>query len=147
MSVTLATLRDELENWLLILADAEQPDEVRLQAVRGLRNKSWPEVDRARVAAALQRVLAELAADAPRVGAAVALRAFVDVSGVIATLRDVARDGNEPIELRYSAFTSIESAGPTSESIAAARALVEDETLGPSARSLLVLWRAYPPER
>src|SRR5258708_7154301 len=45
------------------------------------------------------------------------------------------------LDLRYSAFTSLQRAGPTSESVSLLRQLTEDETLGRSARSLLSTWQ------
>jgi hypothetical protein len=44
------------------------------------------------------------------------------------------------LKLRYTAFTSIEHAGPSPDGIDAVRALVDDEVLGPSARRLLSAW-------
>jgi hypothetical protein len=47
----------------------------------------------------------------------------------------------ESIDLRYSAFTSLERAGPTSECINLLRQLSNDEILGCTARSSLMRWR------
>jgi len=49
-------------------------------------------------------------------------------------------DVREQIDLRYSAFTSFERAGPTDECVQILRQLSADETLGHSARSLLSMW-------
>jgi len=53
-------------------------------------------------------------------------------------------DGSDPgetIDVRYSAFTSLQRAGPTAKCVAILRQLSADGILGRSARSLLSLWR------
>jgi hypothetical protein len=47
---------------------------------------------------------------------------------------------DESLDLRYAAFTSLERAGPTPESIALLRQISRDETLGSSASSVLLAW-------
>ncbi len=48
---------------------------------------------------------------------------------------------DEPIDLRYSAFTSLQQAGATPECTALLRQLSTDEALGRSAQSTLSIWR------
>jgi len=59
----------------------------------------------------------------------------------VTTLGGLALDPDELIDLRYSAFTSLQRAGPTAECVALVQQLSADETLGGCARSLLSLWR------
>ena len=56
-------------------------------------------------------------------------------------LGSIALDLREPIDLRYSAFTSLERAGPVDECVEILRQLAVDEALGRSARSLLSTWK------
>jgi hypothetical protein len=74
------------------------------------------------------------------VEAALALGAFTQIDGVLSTLSSIAVAPKESIDLRYAAFTSLERAGPTPESIALMRQISSDETLGNSARSVLSAW-------
>ena len=56
-------------------------------------------------------------------------------------LGSIALDKSAPLDLRYTAFTSLERAGPNDQSIAVLRTLADDETLGRTARSTLLAWR------
>ena len=76
-----------------------------------------------------------------RLQASLALAEFTDIAGVPTRLRRLALDSDEPIDLRYSAFTSLQRAGSTPDCVALLRQLSRDATLGRSARSLLSLWR------
>ncbi|MGH2369966.1 MAG: hypothetical protein ACRDI2_17440, partial [Chloroflexota bacterium] len=82
-----------------------------------------------------------------RLYAALVLGDFTDVRGVVAALGAVALDAEEPFDLRYNAFTSVQRAGPTAECVALLRALRRDATLGPSARSVLGVWGVAEPDR
>jgi hypothetical protein len=53
----------------------------------------------------------------------------------------LALGSDEPIDLRHSAFTSLQRAGSTPECVTLLRLLSRDATLGRSARSLQSLWR------
>ena len=75
-----------------------------------------------------------------RLQAALALGEFADVGGVVAGLGTLALASDEPIDLRYSAFTSVQRAGPTPECVALFRSLSQDETFGPAALDVLALW-------
>jgi hypothetical protein len=59
----------------------------------------------------------------------------------VTTLGNQALEVQEPIDLRYIAFTSLERAGPIPECVALVRQLTNDELLGRSARSVLLRWR------
>ena len=72
---------------------------------------------------------------------ALALAEFTLCERVPFMLGSLALDVTEPLDLRYSAFTSLERVGPTPESIDILRQLSADETLGRSARSLLSSWK------
>ena len=65
-----------------------------------------------------------------RLHAALVLGDFVDVPGVVEGLGALATSPDEPIELRYNAFTSLQRAGPTQACVALMRALCADEILG-----------------
>jgi hypothetical protein len=70
-----------------------------------------------------------------------ALGVLTDVDGVLYALGSIALDESIPLDLRYSAFMSLERAGPTDSSMAVLRTLAHDETLGRTARSTLRAWR------
>ena len=59
---------------------------------------------------------------------------------MLPTLAAVSLAGDESIDLRYAAFTSVERAGPTPESVAILRQMAGDDTLGDAARSVLSAW-------
>jgi hypothetical protein len=73
--------------------------------------------------------------------ASLATAEFTDIAGVPTRLGRLALNSDEPIDLRYSALTSLQRAGFTPECVAPLRQLSQDATLGRSARSLLSLWR------
>jgi hypothetical protein len=87
------------------------------------------------------RVRFEHSAPDLRIQAALALAEFADIRGVPTRLGTLARDPDEAIDLRFSVLRSLHQAGPTAECVAALRRLLTDESLGPSARSVLSLWR------
>jgi len=124
-----------------VLNDARQPAEVRLHALKQLRDASLSKRLRERVAGAILRVLQDRTALQLRLRSALALAEFSDVRGVATGLGEVALDPEAPLDLRYSAFTSLEPAGPTSECVAFLRQLLPDDALGDCARSLLSTWR------
>src|SRR5229473_2157715 len=75
-----------------------------------------------------------------RLQAALALGEFTDISGVLSALASLALEPEELLDLRYSAFTSLERAGPTPECLNVLRQLSNDEMLGSSAQSALARW-------
>jgi hypothetical protein len=125
-----------------VLSDRNQPVEVRIHVVKRLRNGRLATDRRGSVANAISQVLAD-DSNPPelRLQAALALAEFTDVEGVPLVLGSLALDVTEPLDLRYSAFTSLQRAGPTPESVGLLRQLLADETLGRSARSLLSTWQ------
>ncbi len=68
------------------------------------------------------------------------LAEFTDVEEVIRMLGPVALDDSEPLDLRYSAYMSLERAGQRPECVDILRQLALDETFGRSAHSLLSIW-------
>jgi hypothetical protein len=62
------------------------------------------------------------------------LVSFTDVTGLVTALGFLALEAEELLDLRYSAFTSLERAGPTPECVNLLRQLSNDEILGCSAR-------------
>jgi len=120
-----------------VVADAEEPPDVRADALRRLRERSLSPNDRTLAARAGLCVVAPASESQLRVRAAVMLGDFVDVRGVIGSLGALALDPGEPIDLRYSAFTSLQRAGPTTACVDILCALADDELLGKTARALL----------
>jgi hypothetical protein len=125
---------------LRVLTYGREPTGVRVHVVKWLRNRHLAAEFRLGAAHAFLRVLARRSAPELRLESAVALAEFTDIEGVPAALGRVVLDATEPLELRYSAFSSLERAGPTPECIALLGLLRDDDTLGPASRSLLVIW-------
>jgi hypothetical protein len=125
---------------LHVLADPDEPSEVRSHVLKSLRNGPLAADDRATVAGALRRLLANGFDLDLQLQAALALGEFIDISGVLTTLGWLALEPHQLIDLRYSAFTSLERAGPKPECVNLLRQLSEDEVLGRSARSALARW-------
>ena len=126
---------------LRVLADRREPAEVRIHVLKRLRNGGLLPEARPPVAEAILEVISDRSSPDLRLQAALALAEFTDIAGVPTTLGRLALDSDEPIDLRYSAFTSLQRAGSTPECVALLRELTTDEMLGRSARSLLSLWR------
>jgi hypothetical protein len=126
---------------LEVLADEREPTPVRIHVLRRLRNGLLGRRDRPSVAEAMLRVLADRSSPELRLQAALALAEFTELDGVPAGLGSLVLDAAEPIDLRYSAFTSLQRAGPTSECVSLLRQLLTDEALGRCARSALAVWR------
>jgi hypothetical protein len=124
-----------------VLADRREPTPVRIHLLKRLRSGRLLPCYRPAVAEAIVRVLAQRSGPDLRLQAALALTDFVEVDGVLTTLGALALDPDEPIDLRYSAFMSIQRAGPTAECVALLRQLATDEALGRCARGVLSLWR------
>ena len=125
-----------------VLEDRREAREVRIAALRQLRcGGEWlGSSDRRRVAKAIGDVLADRSSPELQLQAALALGDFTQIDGVLSRLNAVCLAQDESIDLRYAAFTSLERAGPTPECIALLRQITCDETLGPSARSVLSAW-------
>src|SRR5262249_1447022 len=127
---------------LTVVADRCENEQVRIFVLRHLRNGGGPlrPDDRKPVAKALADLLDDGATVDLRLQAAVARGEFARIDGVVPRLAAVCLAQNESLDLRYAAFTSLERAGPTAESIALLEQLATDETLGHTARNLLSLW-------
>jgi hypothetical protein len=126
---------------LHVLADPGQPSEVRVHVLKRLRNGPLAADDRSTVGHALSRLTSNGCNLDLRLQAVLALGEFTDVSGVLTALGSLALEPQESIDLRYTAFTSLERAGPTPECVNLLRQLSQDDVLGRSARSALVRWR------
>src|SRR5262249_39797586 len=124
-----------------VLVDRREPTPVRIHVLKRLRNGHLPPSYRPAVAEAILRVVADECSPNLRLQAVLALAEFTDLDPVPIALGTLALDPDEPIDLRYSAFTSLQRAEPTMECEALPRQLVTDEALGRAARSVLVLWR------
>lgn len=127
---------------LQVLGDGHESLEVRMSVVKRLRNPHplLAPRDRQRAAMVVGEVVADTSNAELRLQAALTLGHFTDVDGVLSTLSAVSLGRDESIDLRYAAFTSVERAGPTRESIAVMRQIASDETLGDAARSVLSAW-------
>jgi hypothetical protein len=123
------------------LEDPRQPVEVRLNVLKRLRGARLDSEQRKKVARTMLDLLGDRSRPDLRLQAVVALAEFADVGGVPSALGSLALDAHEPIDVRYSAFTSLQRAGPTTECIALLRQLLTDEALGRATRSLLSSWR------
>jgi hypothetical protein len=140
--IELESLRDlRVVPFLLgVLADPEEPREVRIHVLKRLRNGHLLPEHRPRVAAVILQLLSDRSSPDVRLQASLALAEFTDIAGVLTRLGRLAMDSEEPIDLRYSAFTSLQRAGATPECITLVRELTSDGILGRSAGSLLSLW-------
>ena len=126
---------------LRVLADRCEPTEVRVHVLKRLRNGSLSPENRPLVADVILEVVSDRSNPDLRLQASLALAEFTDIAGVPTRLRRLALDSDEPIDLRSSAFTSLQRAGSTPACVALLRQLSRDATLGRDARSLLSLWR------
>src|SRR6202022_339835 len=106
---------------------------------RQLRNESGVLVpcDRPLVSRALRAVLTDTSTENLRLQAALALGDFTEIEGVLPALTALSLAHDATIDLRYAAFTSIERAGPTPQSIAVLWQIAHDDALGDAARSVL----------
>jgi hypothetical protein len=123
-----------------VLGDECEAPEVRSHLLTRLGIGDRPAAVRPRVAEAMLRIVTDDCCPELRLQAAMALAEFTDVAGVPGVLGRLALDVELPIDLRYSAFTSLEQAGPTPECVALLRQLSTDELLGRSARRELAAW-------
>lgn len=123
-----------------VLTDAREPLEVRQHTLKRLRDAHLSDELRERVAMAILRVFEDRTAGQLQLRSALALGQFTDVDGVPNALGAAARNPDLPLDVRYSAFTSLERTGPTPECVALVTELLPDESLGACARSLLSSW-------
>jgi hypothetical protein len=124
-----------------VLVDGGEPTEVRINVLKQLRNGRLQPLQRQLVAKAVLQVVADRSIPDLRLQAVLALAEVTDIDGVPATLGGLTLDSGETINVRYSAFTSLQRAGATTECVAILRQLSADELLGPSARSVLLSWQ------
>jgi len=127
---------------LSLLEDPRESEDMRIHVVKQLRNGVGLLVpaDRPAVARAIGDVLDDTSPVELRLQATLALGDFTAIDGVLPRLNALALHADESIDLRYAAFTAIERAGPTSESVAIMRDIARDDTLGDAARSVLSAW-------
>lgn len=124
-----------------VLIDRHQPSEVRISVLKRLRKGPLASNERSTVARAIGDVLFDGSCQNLRLHAALALAEFTDVASVLEALGGLALDPTESLELRYSAFTSLERARATPGCVELLRQLAADETLGRAAGSLLSTWQ------
>jgi hypothetical protein len=123
-----------------VLADQREVTPVRIHVLKRLRNGNLPPVYRPAVVEVILRILSDSSSPDLRMQAVLALAEFTDLTGVPTVLGHVALDPNEPIDFRFSAFTSLQRAGATTECISVLRQLLTDEAFSRSARRVLSLW-------
>jgi hypothetical protein len=123
-----------------VVADGDEPPDVRADALRRLREATLTPAERVEVSDATLQALACRPSLDLRLLAALALGDFVDIAAALVALGALAANVDEPLELRYNAFTSLQRAGPTPTCLAIMRGLASDETLGQSALALLASW-------
>jgi len=126
---------------LEVLDDRREPMAVRIHILKRLRNAELMRNYRPAIAEAMLRLLSNRSGPDLRLEATLALAQFTDMEDVLAALGGIALDPLEPIDLRYSAFTSLQQAGPTPECVSLLRQLSADEMLGPAAVRVLSSWR------
>jgi HEAT repeat protein len=124
-----------------VLVDAGESTEVRINVLKQLRNGRLQPLQRQSVVTAVLQVVSDRSSPDLRLQAVLALAEFTNIDGVTATLGGLTLDPGETINVRYSAFTSLQRAGATTECVALLRQLSADELLGPSARSVLLSWQ------
>src|SRR5262249_58624883 len=96
-----------------VRAARREPTPVRIRVLKRLRSGHRLPGDRPAVAEAILRVVSDRCGPDLRLQAVLALAEFTDAEGVPTALGALALDPNEPIDLRYAAFTSLQRAGPT----------------------------------
>ena len=101
---------------------------VRIHVVKRLRNERLAPHKRETVAVAMIQVLRVDSSPDLRLQLALALAEFTDIDGVVHMLGSIALNVREQIDLRYTAFTSFERAGPTDERVHVLRQLSANET-------------------
>ena len=127
---------------LKVLEDPDEAEDVRVLALQQLRCgvEQLNPLEKVQVANALGNAMVEPSSPRLQVQAALALGEFTEVEGVLRRLNAVCLVQNASIDLRYAAFTSLERAGPTPESVGLVRQMTGDEMPGRSARGVLSAW-------
>ncbi len=125
---------------LQVAINSHELTEVRAHVIKGLRNRHLAPDARASVARAIGSILGDGSSADLRAQSVITLAEFTDVQGVTHMLGAVAQDDTKPLDLRYSAFMSLQRAGPRPECVDIVRQLAFDETFGRSARRLLSTW-------
>ena len=95
-----------------VLGDPGEPSEVRMHALKRLRDGPLTADERFSVAEALRELMLRGSSVELRLQAALALGEFTDICGVLRALGSLALAPHELLDLRYFAFTSLERAGP-----------------------------------
>jgi hypothetical protein len=129
-----------------VLEDPGEPEPVRIDVLRRLSDAGLAGDWRLRVGQAVSAVVLHEAPDGRLcLEAALALARFTDIAAVVDALRTVLENAAAPCELRYYAFTSLHSAGPTTEIVQLLHRLLMDEEFGRCAGGLLAEWGAMLP--
>src|SRR3954464_11268853 len=110
-----------------VVGDGDEPADVRAEAIRRLRECSLSPTQRVAASDVMVQALACRPSLDLRLHAALALGDFVDRPTVLGALGVLAADADEPLELRYNAFTSLQRAGPSPCCLEILRGLASDE--------------------
>jgi HEAT repeat protein len=125
---------------LHVAADTDELPEVRSHVIRTMRTRDLAADARVPVARVVGTILVGDPSSIVRAQCALALAEFTDSGGVTRMLGTVALDDSEPLDVRYSAFMSLERTGPRPECVEVVQQLSVDETFGRSAPRLLSMW-------
>src|SRR5438128_5109589 len=123
-----------------VLADQRELTDVRIHVLKQLRDGRLQPAQRQSVAQAILRIVSDRSSPELRLQAILVLAEFTDIDGMLATLGGLALGTGEPIDVRYSAFTSLQRAGPSTECVPLLRQLSADDAFGRSARTVLSSW-------
>ena len=136
-----------LELMLQILADPQQPTEVRLYVLKHTRNGTLATTQRPRVARTLLDLLEDQSSSELHLQAILALGEFTDEDGVVDALCARVRDAGEALELRHAAYSSLDHTGPAPAYLALLNDRAADDTFGLSARTTRAAWAQRPEHR
>ena len=125
---------------LHVMTDSNEPRAARIAALKQMRNGHGTSAARPRIAAAIAALLSDAADPQVSLQAALALRDFTDVEGVVVALGRIALGVDYSPELRYAAFTALERAEQNPGYPTLLRQLADDTLLGRVASSALRLW-------
>ena len=119
------------------VTDWNELETVRIEILKALPLRSDTAPNRERLGTAALTVLLKDPESLVRSYAAMALRHYIDLDGVLASLVVVVRDECDDIDVRYNALDAIESNTDSAACVQALRKLVDVPKLGESAQRVL----------
>ncbi|HEV2765512.1 MAG TPA: hypothetical protein VGV38_21190 [Pyrinomonadaceae bacterium] len=125
-----------------VAADEAEYDLARIEALKimGLKEGEDEEVDR-QIGQVIQRILAADPDDDVRNYAATAASRYVEVGGVLEELEKIVLDPDEDVDIRWSAFASVEEMGPTNQSKKIMNKALRDEVFKDYTERVLKTWQ------